>query len=200
MGTINYTWKENPGRKEGQKRFHVRVANNSATITFKEVCKSICNDTSATEADVKSVTESLSHLLSSHLSEGRSVHLEGIGYFSVAISAPTFDDPKELHANQLKLRTVDFKPDKELMGDISKDLHFHKANKGERSVELTDYAIRRLLTDYFENHQCITAQEFRMLFNQTKSTAYRRLKELCKGPRPILKRMGGARSSVYVMG
>ena len=46
----------------------------------------------------------------------------------------------------------------------------------------------------------IYLMEFRFLMNQTRATAYRRLRELCKGPRPVLIKMGGAHSSVYKAG
>ena len=110
-----------------------------------------------TKADVKAVVEGLSHLLARRLSSGTSVHLEGIGYFSVGITAPTFSDPSEINARQIKVRTVDFRPEKKLIEEIAQKTSFQKSTACERSVTLTDKAVRRLLRDYLEIHDCISA-------------------------------------------
>ena len=199
MGTINYSWYDTPSLKEGQKPYHVRVSN-VITMEFEEVCKELEKISIPTEADVRAVVEGLSHLLARRLSSGTSVHLEGLGYFSVGITAPTFSDPSEINARQIKVRTVDFRPEKKLIEEIAQETSFRKSTACERSVTLTDKSVRRLLRDFLEIHDCISAMEFRFLMNQTRATAYRRLRELCKGPRPVLIKMGGAHSSVYKAG
>lgn len=198
MGIITYNWFNTPSTKEGQKRYHVRTANNSR-MSFEEVCKALEMSTTATMADVRGIIEGISQLISNRLSNGSSVHLEGLGYFSVAITAPSFNDPAEINGRNIKVQSVDFKPDKCLIKKIKKDVKFQKVSHSERSVTLSKYAVERLLNDFLEKHDCITANEFRILLNQTRATAYRRLKELCSGTRPLLLHMGGRQSSVYVM-
>ena len=106
-------------------------------------------------------------------------------------------DPSEINGKQIKVRTVDFRPEKKLIDEITKQTSFQKSTACERSVTLSDKAVRRLLRDFFASHDCISAMEFRMLMNQTRATAYRRLRELSKGHRPVLIKIGGSHSSVY---
>jgi predicted histone-like DNA-binding protein len=196
MTKINYSWYETPSVEDGQKRYHVRVAN-THRMSFREVCDRIELSSSPTRADVVGVVRSLSDLLIDRLSNGSSVHIEGIGYFSLSISAPSFDDPSEINARHIKVRSVEFRPEKKLIEEIAKEVQFKRAISCERSVPLSMKAVKRLLRDYMETNDYISAMEFRFLMNQTRATAYRRLRELCKGPRPILIKFGGPHSSIY---
>jgi len=196
MGTINYSWYNTPSQKKGQKSYHVRISK-AQTMQFDEVSKELEQTTMATEADVKGIVEGLSYLLAHRLSSGTSVHIEGIGYFSLSIAAPTADDPSKINAPQIKVRTVKFRPEKKLINEIVENVSFQKSATCERSVTLNKKSVQRLLKDFLEIHDCISATEFRFLMNQTRATAYRRLRELCKGPFPTLIKMGGPHSSVY---
>ncbi len=196
MTKINYSWYETPSLEAGQKPYHVRVANTNR-MSFEQVCDLIELSSTPTRADVVGVVRSLSDLLIEKISNGSSVHIEGIGYFSLAITAPSFDDPSKINARHIKVRSVEFRPEKKLVEAIARKVQFKRAISCERSVPLSDRAVKRLLRDYMQTNDYISAIGFRLLMNQTRATAYRRLKELCKGPRPVLIKMGGPRSSMY---
>jgi predicted histone-like DNA-binding protein len=198
MGTITYNWYDTPSTNNGQKRYHARVSN-AISIDFEAVCKDLEYNTMATKADVKGVVESLSQLLIKQLSSGAKVHLKGIGHFSVSLDAPSFDDPAEINGSQIKVHSINFLPDKAVVSEINRQASFKKSIASERSAMPSDEEMKQLLADYFETHQYITGKEFRLLFNQTRSTAYRRLSKLCKETQPVLIRIGGARSSLFIL-
>lgn len=198
MGTIKYDIYENPGRNNGQKRYHVRAAKPNLT-TYKEIQENLSHASSITPSDISGVTEGISDLMANKLSNGNRIHIKGLGYFSVTITSPTFDNPKEINATKVQIRTIEFQPDAELMDKIKKNLTFERAQANEHSRLLLESEIKNLLKDYFKKHDDISLREFRMLTHLTRATAYRRLKELCDGPIPYLKHMGPRNASVYVL-
>ena len=199
MGKIRYGLYDNPSRKNGQKRYHVRVSN-PQRMSFEEVCEMINHASSPTKGDVKGVVDGLSYVLTAKLSEGSSVHIAGIGYFSIGIAEPGVDDPEELNGKQVTVKTIHFEPDVELMNKLLENTTFERSQAYNISSGLSDAEMKQKLRQYFEENDCITAKEFRLLMKLTRATAYRRLQDLCKGPFPIFRRMGGTTSSVYVLG
>jgi len=198
MGTIRYGLYDNPSRKNGQKRYHVRVSN-PQRMSFEEVCQMINHASSPTEGDVKGVVDGLSYVLTAKLSEGSSVHIAGIGYFSIGIAASGVDDPSEMNGKQVKVKTIHFEPDVELMNKLLENTTFERSQAYNISSGLSDVEMKQKLRQHFEENDCLTAKEFRLLMKLTRATAYRRLQEFCKGPSPIFRRMGGTTSSVYVL-
>lgn len=68
---------------------HARITLNGKVGT-DEIRRKIQKRSSLTETDVSAVLDALSHVMGEELSEGRQVHLDGIGYFY-----PTLKSEKE---------------------------------------------------------------------------------------------------------
>ena len=145
------------------------------------------------------MVDGLSYVLTAKLSEGSSVHIAGIGYFSIGIAASGVDDPSEMNGKQVKVKTIHFEPDVELMNKLLENTTFERSQAYNISSGLSDVEMKQKLRQHFEENDCLTAKEFRLLMKLTRATAYRRLQEFCKGPSPIFRRMGGTTSSVYVL-
>ena len=55
-----------------------------------------------------------------------------------------------------------------------------------------------ILKDFFKHHGSITRAEFQTLLGLTRTTAIRRLNELCKGPSAIFDKEGARNSPIYI--
>jgi predicted histone-like DNA-binding protein len=194
---IQYDVYENPTPEGKQKSFHVRPVSHGVT-SFKEVAEYIEVASSATAADVISITSSLSRKIGDILSHGGSVHIQGLGYFSPKIHADTFYSWGKISSKKIKIAGVNFRPDKELLDQL-KDCTFQRATAGNRSIDSTTDALAAGLIEFFKTHKSITRHEFQYLFKFTKPTAVRRLASLCEGDNPLLLREGIKCTIQYVL-
>lgn len=79
---IEYAIYEKPSQGENEEgnNYHVRLVP-GGTITTKKFAKEIEVSTSMTKGDVTKMFSIISQLLSQYLSDGKRVHIEGLGYF-----------------------------------------------------------------------------------------------------------------------
>ena len=114
---INYDWYKNPKitEEEGIIKFHPRIHYNGSTTTA-EMRRYIQNSCSLTEGDVDAVLSALSHFVSQELSDGKSVHLDGIGYLSPVLGCTeTVTSTTKNKHMKVKLKRIRFRPDKIFM-------------------------------------------------------------------------------------
>ena len=180
--------------EEGKKTYHARVAN-SMTIATNEIAQSIHKRCTLTVSDIKAVLHELHDELIYHLCNGNSVHLEGIGYFRLTLSAPKEITPTNMHRQNISIKAVDFRADKSLKIALTEKAEFKRTTHKHRSALLDIYEIDALLVDYFETNQYLTRRRFEQLCDFTSSTAARHLKRLLDEGR--LKNTNTKQSPVY---
>jgi predicted histone-like DNA-binding protein len=198
MGTIQYNIYESPSTKNGQKKFHVRLAN-PATKEFNELKDYLCDSSTVTKSDVSAVVEGIKDYLITHLTAGERVHIKGIGYFSPSIYTPSFDNRKKFKSQDIQLRGVNFESDAEFKKGLKGQTIHYKLGTGSCSKSYTDEALYSVLNTFFESHETMTLKEFQYLAGMTHSTAYRRIKELCSQPQPAIRKIGPRNSTIYVV-
>ena len=96
-------YKSPPRDGEEQDMYHVRIKH-TGTVTTDQLAERIEHDTSLTAGDVRNVLASLSHYFVACLSAGERIHLEGVGYFSLAAEAPAVASPREMRAEHVRVR------------------------------------------------------------------------------------------------
>lgn len=104
--------KDKSGNKEKVRYYGVPLT--SGKITEEELAEEISEQCSLTPTDVLATIRALSHNIQSHLSDGRTVSLKGIGTFYVSASSEGFDDPEECTPAQVKARRICFRADRTL--------------------------------------------------------------------------------------
>ena len=157
--------------------FHARVAN-SETITTNEIAQNIHKRCTLTMSDITAVLTELHDELVFHLCNGNHVHLEGIGYFRLTLSAPKEINPTNMHRQNIGIKAVDFRADTSLKKDLMEKAEFKRAGHKHRSALLDIYEIDALLVDFFDSNQYLTRRRFEQLCDFTPSTAARHLKRL----------------------
>lgn len=184
-----------PQSKETTLRYYPRVVNRHL-IRTREISAEIQHACSLTEIDVNAVLDALSRSLSNYLRQGDRVHLQGIGFFDVTLTAPETRDPKKIRPSQVTYKGVNFRPDKDLKSRIA-DL---KTERGKvrtgRSVLLSDADIDLRLTEYFATHSILTRYDLQGVCRMTRITAIRCIRRLLGEGK--IKNIGLKHQPVYV--
>ena len=180
--------------EDGKTTYHARVTN-SETIATSEIAQNIHKRCTLTMSDIKAVLSELHDELVFHLCNGNSVHLEGIGYFRLTLSAPKDITPTNMHRQNISIKAVDFRADTSLKKDLAEKAQFKRTEHKHRSASLDIYEIDALLVDYFETNQYLTRRRYEQICDFTPSTAARPLKRLLDEGR--LKNTNTKQSPVY---
>lgn len=165
-----------PGEEEKGVKYHARPVTFRTTQT-STIINRIHDYCSLSRGDIMSALEGLGEALADELRMGHRVHLKGIGYFQVTLSCPETTDPKETRANKVKFKSIKFRADKILKGDMSK-LEIQRSNYRKHSAKLSHIEIDSLLTEHFQEHSFITSRQFQAICHMTRSTAIRHINRL----------------------
>lgn len=195
---IKYSWYENPnasGEENDQDRgLHPRPIMNGKT-TMKQLCREVQHSSALSVGDVMNAIDNLTRICGRDLSEGREVHIEGLGYF-----APTLETVGKVTRStkqkyrKVRLKGISFRPDAKLKRMVD-EAKMYTSKYANHSARLSDEEIDKRLTDHFARHDALTRFEFERLCSMTRSTAtlhLRRLREAGK-----LKNVGRPQQPVY---
>ena len=193
---VKFEFYESPVAPDKKKkvRYHPRVVS-FKTVETDQIIYDIRKRCSLTPADILATLSALKEALADRLREGQRVHLEGIGYFQVTLSAPETRNPKDTRANQVKFKSVKFRADQELKGELL-SLKAERSNFRPHSARLSEIEIDQLLTTYFEENQVITRHDFQVLCTMTRVTAGRHINRLIEAKK--LKNINTRYQPIYV--
>ncbi|MGL4852851.1 MAG: HU family DNA-binding protein [Phocaeicola sp.] len=177
---IKYDFYSIPDPKDKEKMLsHVRVTETTIQSP-KEIERDIRESSSLTDADIRSALKALSDVLYDNLLAGKRIHLEGIGFFSLTIQAKRNKkgNIEKARAPQMKVKSIVFRPEKELLKRVQKHAKFSTPKHKKHSPPLSEKKLLDKLELYFSQHEEINREGFQMLTGYTRSTALRRLKGL----------------------
>lgn len=198
--SIIYDWYEAPRtalkqKNEEEVTLYPRIPR-SQTIDIKRIAKEIQDASSFTASDVQGMVVAISELIKRHLAMGNTVHLEGIGYFKPELGTmEKVTASTKFKGKKVYVDGVGFKPDKELVRQLQRT-KLVRAKAAWHSVVLTDEMIEQGLTLHFASKQLLTVKQFCLLFNQTESTARRRISSLVEAGK--LQNIGRRALALYV--
>lgn len=198
--SIIYDWYEAPRtalkqQEEGDVALYPRIPK-SQTVDIKSIAKEIQDASSFTASDVQGVMVALSELMKMHLAMGNTVHIEGIGYFKAELGTlEKVTASTKFKGKKVYVDGVGFKPDKQLLRQLQR-AKLVRTKTAWHSVELSDEMIEQGLTSHFASVQLLTVKQFCFLFNQTESTARRRISSLVDAGK--LKNIGHRPLALYV--
>lgn len=177
---IIYDFFETPcPTEESGKTYHPRVVSVGGVST-DELAQEIQEVCTLTRADVKAVLVSLADKLAHHLSYGRKVHLEGIGYMGVSLHCDKQICCKEdMKRAPVMFKAVTFRADEQLK-DKMRRAKMERSSLGTHSAQVSEKEIDEKLTNYFASNTVITRSQFQSLCRLCTSTAYRHIKRLEK--------------------
>lgn len=158
-----------------KKRYHARLVVRG-TIGLDDIADTIESRCSLRKSDVVGVFAEFSNIFKEELSNGRSVHIDGVGSFRIKAESPAVRSPKELRAESIHCSGVVFTPEKDLLRQL-KATTFQKVSETRRSQELSDIEIDGKLAEHFKDHPTITTLQLASLCGLSKATALRRLQK-----------------------
>lgn len=174
--SANYDFFRTPQPKDKDKEiYHARLVVKES-ITTEKLVETIANRCSLQKGDVLSALVGLADLLQEKLSDGCSVHLDGVGSFRIKAESPAVCSVNEIRAESICCGGVVYTPEKKLLRELA-GTKFERVRFPRRSKELTDIEIDGMLADYFQEHDCITTRELVQLCGLRPGTALRRLQE-----------------------
>lgn len=193
---IQYDFYRNPNSEGTNKeRYHARVVS-SGQVSTEQLTKEINQECSLTPADIKAVLVSLSNKLAKHLSEGRKVHLEGIGHFQVNLRCK--EEVRSVNASRsenIEFKSISYRADNELKKQLKRQ-KVRRSRIKTHSQPMTDEEIDKLLTEYFAKNTILTRQKFQILCDQVQTTANRIIKRLVQYGK--LKNIATSHHPVYI--
>lgn len=157
-----------------KERYHARMVVKQKVDT-KQLARTIARRGAIKEAEVIAVITDLAKVLQEELSEGKSVHIDGIGSFRVSAQSPSVRTRDEVRAESIKFKSVVYTPEKGLRKQLN-GMKFVRTTTPHLSADISDIEIDSRLTEHFKDHSYITTKQLRTLCLLTYATALRRLK------------------------
>lgn len=175
---IQFEFYKNPQpEKEGEEpSYHPRVVN-FQHVTTKRLASEIHMATTFGIAEVEAMLMELSRCMGNHLREGERVHLDGIGYFQITLQATEPVHSITTHADKVKVKTINFRADKDLK-ESCVGIHVRRSKYKPHSSSLSEEEIDKKLTEYFATHTVLTRTDMQALCCFTHSMASRQIRRL----------------------
>lgn len=105
---------EAEAESEGKINCSQPIVSRTRTLSTREVIEELTNECTLTPADIIGVLEALSGCVAKHLAEGNSVHLDGLGVFSISLTTKKNADISRSDSMEVTLKRITFKAEKQL--------------------------------------------------------------------------------------
>ena len=194
---IEYDLYENPGKEVGDSpRLHAKVVTKNV-VTTKNLRENITRKCTATPADVAAVLTAISDELYDALSDGYSVHIDGLGYFSLSLSCNSEVGSGNMDNVDVWVRGIKFVPEKVFVEKFETANLVRVKDESRHSEKITDEEVMKRLETYFAKNQYMQRTDFEELtgFNLSKSSRY--IKRLVDDG--VLKNISSKFHPVYVL-
>ena len=171
--TVNYKLLRTSGKLE--KRKALRIVPIKKDVTgIERICQHIQQATTLTTADILGTISALKTELVEELKSGNTVHLPGIGFFSLALKGDMYEDPKthRHHLRNAAVRKIRFRTDKDFYEALGEVDFANKTYKdGTPSLPMRQ-AVNAALKELFEEKPIITVNDLRRRLNLSTTYAY----------------------------
>ncbi len=195
---IHYDFYKTTGHYADEKKpWHVRLVQNGTTET-EDMMQRIETGTTLTMADLKGALDAFVSQITQSLEDGRAVHIDGLGHFSLSIGGEVQEtEDGKLRLKHAAVRSVNFRPEPSLLRRLSSATFTSKDHRGRHSAALNEAELPTTLAALCEEKGHFTTHDFRRAFHLTHSTAQRRLQSLCDDG--VIENAGSPRFALYRM-
>ena len=171
--TVNYKLLRTSGKLAQRKTLRIVPIKKDVT-GIERICQHIQQATTLTTADILGTIAALKTELVEELKSGNTVHLPGIGFFSLALKGDIHEDPKthRHHLRNVAVRKIRFRPDKdfhEALGEMEFENKTYK--DGTPSLPMRP-AVNAALKELFDESPIITVNGLRRRLNLSTTYAY----------------------------
>lgn len=161
---------------EAPKRYHPRVVA-KGTVTLRDIVETVSGRSTLSPADLHAAVTAIEQAVSESLANGYRVRLDGLGSFSLSLSAPEVEDPTKVRAQNISVKSVVFSPDKTFVSH-SQRMGFERSAEKPHSADVTLDQVKEIVGEYLKTHDFVRRADIERLVGLTKSTAQRVVKTL----------------------
>ena len=196
--SAQYDLYETPDIKQtGEKQpLHPRIVP-KGTIGQDEFLDRVHKFTGISRSLLAGAMQSLQNELKDLLANGWIVELGEIGYFSVSLQGPPVMHKKDVRAQSIKLKNINYLPTKQFKREVGYDMRLERTEsltrpKGNGRSEAECLA---LITAHLEKYPCMTRTDYCYMTGHDKKRALKELNAFIK--KGILMRYGAGKQVVY---
>lgn len=180
--TIRYDMFQNPSPNQNSTpTYHPRVVG-SRTIHREELdTKLTYSSKPLTGKEIMLAISKFTDVLKDCLSKGESVHVDGLGTFSISLTCDRSATPDNVRAEYVSLKDIVFRPEKSLLNELKNEIRFEKGCYTKYSHKPTaSQAIDILKAMMTENGSVrpFTCKEFAAYAHLSNTTAHKLVKEM----------------------
>lgn len=196
--SAQYDLYETPDIKQtGEKQpLHPRIVP-KGTIGQDEFLDRVHKFTGISRSLLVGAMQSFQNELKDLLANGWIVELGEIGYFSVSLQGPPVMHKKDVRAQSIKLKNINYLPTKQFKREVGYDMRLERTEsltrpKGNGRSEAECLA---LITAHLEKYPCMTRTDYCHMTGHDKKRALKELNAFIK--KGILMRYGAGKQVVY---
>ena len=196
--SAQYDLYETPDIKQtGEKQpLHPRIVP-KGTIGQDEFLDRVHKFTGISRSLLAGAMQSFQNELKALLANGWIVELGEIGYFSVSLQGPPVMHKKDVRAQSIKLKNINYLPTKQFKREVGYDMRLERTEsltrpKGNGRSEAECLA---LITAHLEKYPCMTRTDYCYMTGHDKKRALKELNAFIK--KGILMRYGAGKQVVY---
>ena len=196
--SAQYDLYETPDIKQtGEKQpLHPRIVP-KGTIGQDEFLDRVHKFTGISRSLLAGAMQSFQNELKDLLANGWIVELGEIGYFSVSLQGPPVMHKKDVRAQSIKLKNINYLPTKQFKREVGYDIILERTEsltrpKGNGRSEAECLA---LITAHLEKYPCMTRTDYCYMTGHDKKRALKELNAFIK--KGILMRYGAGKQVVY---
>ena len=170
--TVNYKLLRPSGKLAQRKALRIVPIKKDVT-GIERICQHIQQATTLTTADILGTIAALKTELVEELKSGNTVHLPGIGFFSLALKGDIHEDPKthRHHLRNVAVRKIRFRPDKdfhEALGEMEFENKTYKDGTPSLPMRPT---VNAALEELFGESPIMTVSDLRHRLNLSTTSA-----------------------------
>ena len=196
--SAQYYLYETPDIKQtGEKQpLHPRIVP-KGTIGQDEFLDRVHKFTGISRSLLAGAMQSFQNELKDLLANGWIVELGEIGYFSVSLQGPPVMHKKDVRAQSIKLKNINYLPTKQFKREVGYDMRLERTEsltrpKGNGRSEAECLA---LITAHLEKYPCMTRTDYCHMTGHDKKRALKELNAFIE--KGILMRYGAGKQVVY---
>ena len=184
------------GENRNETRLHARILPRG-TISADKFRELVAKATGFSPAILDGTLQAVTDELYSWLSEGWTVEVGELGYFSVSLQGPPVMHKKDVRAQSIKLKNINYLPTKQFKREVGYDMRLERTEsltrpKGNGRSEAECLA---LITAHLEKYPCMTRTDYCYMTGHDKKRALKELNAFIK--KGILMRYGAGKQVVY---
>ena len=196
--SAQYDLYETPDIKQtGEKQpLHPRIVP-KGTIGQDEFLDRVHKFTGISRSLLVGAMQSFQNELKDLLANGWIVELGEIGYFSVSLQGPPVMHKKDVRAQSIKLKNINYLPTKQFKREVGHDMRLERTEsltrpKGNGRSEAECLA---LITAHLEKYPCMTRTDYCYMTGHDKKRALKELNAFIE--KGILMRYGAGKQVIY---